>query len=180
MIIWDEGIVHAAHNLFVHTNTRPNEEEIVKFGRMVPKPDILVWVTAPTDQSRAVVLARGHQRVPPTANAAQVFVEHAQTTFNVLCGVRGLRERIYRVDNAALAADSNDALIQARARAVGDFLLQRLRDNRPKLPQPTISETKVTATVAPAGQPVLPTPASVPSFFAESPVSSAYFETSAR
>ena len=35
VVIWDEGIVHAAHNLFVHAGTEPKKEEIEEFGRIV-------------------------------------------------------------------------------------------------------------------------------------------------
>src|SRR4051794_38158012 len=56
VVLWDEGVVHAAHNLFVHTGSAPRRHEIALFARMVPKPDVLVWVTAPVAQSLEVTL----------------------------------------------------------------------------------------------------------------------------
>jgi hypothetical protein len=120
LVIWDEGVVHAAHNLFVHAGTEPRREEIEAFGRMVPKPDLLVWVTAPTAQSIAVVSNRGHSRVPATPGAARAFVEHAQATFDILGSVPELRERIHRVDNSASSS------IRERGGMIGDFLIEQL------------------------------------------------------
>jgi hypothetical protein len=125
VVIWDEGIVHAAHNLFVHAGTEPRRDEIEEFGRMVPKPDLLIWVTAPASQSAEVVLGRGHSRVRATTSEACAFVEHARTTFDVLSSIPGLRERMYRVDNSIHAADQNGAAIRARASLIGDFLVQQ-------------------------------------------------------
>jgi thymidylate kinase len=131
LVIWDEGIVHAAHNLFVHAGTEPRRDEIEEFGRMVPKPDLIIWVTAPTSQSAEVVLGRGHSRVRATTSAARAFAEHAQTTFDVLSAIPGLRERIYRVDNSAHSTDQNGAAIRARASLIGDFLVQQLHRHQP-------------------------------------------------
>jgi hypothetical protein len=134
LLIWDEGVVHAAHNLFVHSGTGPRDAEIEQFGRLVPKPDRLIWVTAPAAQSVQVVLNRGHSRVHATADAAQAFVEHARTTFMALSRVDGLHQRIQAVDNTALAADQ-DAAIHARAQEIGEYLVRQLRHVEPALPR---------------------------------------------
>jgi hypothetical protein len=130
ILLCDEGVVHAAHNLFVHTRAEPNRDEIVRFGQLVPKPDQLVWVTAPTTQSAEVIQRRGHPRVCGTGAAARAFVEHAQATFEVLSTVAGLRERIYRVDNSAGGGGRADAIIRTRASAIGAFLRQCLGERR--------------------------------------------------
>jgi hypothetical protein len=125
VVIWDEGIVHAAHNLFVHTGIAPCCEDIARFASMVPKPDQLVWVTAPPAQSINVLLGRGHTRVPAEAGAARDFVQHAAMTFGVLAGVPGLQERIIEVDNSFPDAEQGPASIRARARYIGEYLLER-------------------------------------------------------
>jgi hypothetical protein len=135
VVIWDEGVVHAAHNLFVHAGTEPKREEIEEFGRIVPKPDLLIWVTAPTAQSANVLLGRGHSRVRATTSAAQAFVKHAQITFEVLSCVQGLKERIFQVDNSVQAADPNGATIHDRACVIGKFLIQQLHQAPQRLPR---------------------------------------------
>jgi thymidylate kinase len=127
LVLCDEGVVHAAHNLFVHTGAKPNKEEIERFGRMIPKPDLLIWVTAPPTQSAEVILRRGHSRVRGTSAAALAFAEHGHATFEMLSTVEGLQEKIYRVDNSANGAGHSDGIIHARASALGEFLKQQLR-----------------------------------------------------
>ena len=118
VVIWDEGVVHAAHNLFVHAGSEPERIKVEAFARLVSKPDVLIWVTAPTAQSVNVVLGRGHSRVRATTSA-QTFAEHAQLTFAVLCGAEGLQERIHRVDNS-VSPDQNAAAL--RPRGIAAFL----------------------------------------------------------
>ena len=129
-ILWDEGAVHAAHNLFVHAGTAPDREDVERFARMVPKPNLLVWVTAPVAQAAGTILRRGHSRVNGTAAAARAFAEHAQTAFEVLSAVEGVRERLYRIENPARGPDESAAAIQARASLIGEFLKQRLQGRR--------------------------------------------------
>jgi len=124
VVLCDEGLVHAAHNLFVHAGSLPRKEEIALFGELVPRPDLLVWVTAPTEWSAEVIRRRGHPRVAATPEAARAFAEHARETFEVLSSLPGLRERIYRLDNPARdggpggpAVDALAALIAGRVRA---------------------------------------------------------------
>lgn len=124
IVLCDEGVVHAAHNLFVHAHVKPNADAIVRFGMLVPKPDVLIWVTAPTTQSAAVIQRRGHSRVYSPATEALTFAEHAHTTFELLAGVAGIHERIIRVDNAAAGTGACDADIQERASVIADFIRQ--------------------------------------------------------
>jgi thymidylate kinase len=123
-VLCDEGIVHAAHNLFVHAGAAPREEEIVLFAAVVPKPDVLIWVTAPAAQSAAVILQRGHRRVAGTPQAA-AFAEHAQRTFDLLTAAPAIQARTHRVDNAGRGPDGAEATIRARAQALGEFLQQQ-------------------------------------------------------
>jgi thymidylate kinase len=138
VVIWDEGAVHAAHNLFVHHGTEPRTAEIEEFGRVVPKPDVLVWVTAPTAQSAKVLLQRGHSRVGATMLAANTFAAHAQTTFETLACVDELKERIYRIDNSA-QADQTEEAIRTRAHAISVFLAAQLEQSQKSLPREGVS-----------------------------------------
>jgi thymidylate kinase len=127
VILCDEGVVHAAHNLFVHTRREPQREEIEQFGRLVPRPDVLVWVTAPTSQSAEVILRRGHSRVRATTSAARTFAEHGHAAFEMLASVAELSERMVRVDNTLQGAEAT----RVRAAVIGDFLMERLQGGRP-------------------------------------------------
>jgi hypothetical protein len=127
LVLCDEGIVQAAHNLFVHAGAAPRPEEIVQFAQTVPRPDLLVWVAAPPAQSAAVILRRGHPRVPAVPAAAGAFAERAHATFEVLFTVPGLRAILHRVDNPAGPPGRDGADIRVRAAAIGDLLVQHCR-----------------------------------------------------
>jgi PST family polysaccharide transporter len=129
VILCDEGAVQAAHNLFVHTGSEPRREAIVRFARMVPKPDLLIWVTAPTAQSTSVILRRGHPRVEGTPQAAQAFAERAHATFEVLASVDGVREITFRADNDR-AGDAGGAAVRSRAATIGAFVIQQCQGRR--------------------------------------------------
>jgi thymidylate kinase len=131
IVLCDEGVVHAAHNLFVHAGVEPQSEEVTRFGRMVPRPDVLVWVTAPTEQSAAVILQRGHSRVPAERAAALAFASDARTTFEALSHVEELQDVLFRIDNSRNG--DPDAAIRERASTIGAFLEQRL-DERSESP----------------------------------------------
>jgi thymidylate kinase len=126
IVLCDEGVVHAAHNLFVHAGVVPESREVERFGAMVPRPDVLVWVTAPAERSAAVILQRGHSRVHAEPAAALEFAAHAQATFEVLSNVEELQEMIFRIDNTR---DGDRAVaITERAVAVGAFLEHQLHE----------------------------------------------------
>ncbi len=127
IVLCDEGVVHAAHNLFVHAGCEPLKGEVVQFGRLVPRPDVLVWVTAPVEQSAAVIGRRGHSRVAGGPAAALAFAEHARATFEMLSSVEGLQEKTYRVDNTAEKDGNDGEAIRARVTAIGAFLQKRMR-----------------------------------------------------
>jgi hypothetical protein len=132
VVFWDEGAVHAAHNLFVHAGSAPRREEIGLFATVVPKPDVLVWVTAPVAQSLAVTLRRGHDRVRGPAASARTFVERGQEAFTELCSADGVRERLLCVDNSASAQGGTPAAVRERARAIAESLKKHLAQRRPR------------------------------------------------
>ena len=63
LIILDEGLVHQAHNLFVHPTTAPRPLELARFVAEVPLPDLLVLVDGPMADLVGRTIRRGHPRV---------------------------------------------------------------------------------------------------------------------
>jgi O-antigen/teichoic acid export membrane protein/thymidylate kinase len=135
VIVCDEGLVHAAHNLFVHAGPPPRGEEIALFGALVPRPDLLVWVTASPAQSAAVIRQRGHTRVTGTAEAAPRFARHSHETFEALAAVPRLGERISRIDNSARGGAS------AVAALVADIVERLRQPGRPVAASGTLAAT---------------------------------------
>ncbi len=122
-VLWDEGPLHAAHNLFVHLRRPPRPEDVAEFARRVPRPDLVVYVRAPVDLIVARTLARGgHRRPGADERAVRVFTEHARQTFEALAAADGIRARLVAVDNDTEGA----AALEALSRRVAAHIAARL------------------------------------------------------
>ncbi len=121
-LLCDEGIVHTAHNLFVHVRAAPRHKEIERFVTLLPLPDVVIWITAPLRQSLAVTLQRGHPRVAANPAAAQAFVEHGRATFEVVGASPAIQNRLLQIDNGVLPGNDCTSVIHERARRIGEFL----------------------------------------------------------
>jgi hypothetical protein len=121
-LLYDEGILHCAHNLFVHTKTAPNTSEIRLFADWIPLPDLVIWVTAPVHQSADCILRRGHPRVEPIPLQAQAFADHANISFKTLCSQKVLQDRLYKVDNTANGKGDHGTTILKRASDIAEMV----------------------------------------------------------
>lgn len=100
LIIWDEGTLHAAHNLFVHVNSAPRPADITEFVRKVPKPDLVVYIRTPMEITVRRTLDRGHRRVKCSLPDIRSFVSHAHKVFDALASVEVIQDRLLVVDNS--------------------------------------------------------------------------------
>lgn len=126
-ILWDEGTLHSIHNLFVHGGATPDPAEVANYLRVVPKPDAVVWLTAPEKQSVECILQRGHPRVAKGAAAAVAFVATARAVFQAVSDCADLRDRLFTLENAACRPEDRDGFLRERAECVADFLEQHRR-----------------------------------------------------
>jgi deoxyadenosine/deoxycytidine kinase len=89
IVLVDEGTLHAAHNLFVHISAEAKACDLETFIRLVPLPDVVVYVT----QSESVLIdrtmRRGHKRIPEhSPDKTQIFIQRGINVFDQL--MRGL------------------------------------------------------------------------------------------
>lgn len=133
-VLWDEGTVHSVHNLFVHAGAALDREELARYLAVVPKPDLVVHVTASAEQSVQVTLARGHARVGAEAAAVRTFISTARTVFDVLTTAPTLQDRLFLVDNTGLGPSGNGELLKKRAELVADFLARHAAARGTALP----------------------------------------------
>lgn len=98
-IVWEEGALHAAHNLFVHIGPRPRLREIGQFARYVPKPDLAIYVRASIDAVVSRTLTRGHRRLKRPDQDVYSFAQHAHETFEALASLEAIQSRLLVVDN---------------------------------------------------------------------------------
>jgi AAA domain len=100
VVVLDEGLVHQAHSLFVHPTHAPRPEELMRFVRDIPPPDLLVLVEAPKMDVIRRTVERGHPRVPG-ARIVEVgtFIERAQEVFAQLTELAAARVETVRICN---------------------------------------------------------------------------------
>ena len=78
IIIIDEGTLHIVHNLFVHANSDPDLEQVIEFAKLVPLPDLVVFVQTPVEVCVERTLQRGHRRIEADSRAdAENFIKKA-------------------------------------------------------------------------------------------------------
>ncbi|MBN1526352.1 MAG: hypothetical protein JW919_02045 [Candidatus Omnitrophica bacterium] len=101
MVILDEGIVHAAHNIFVHRDSRPDTESLRLFSDMVPLPDLIVYVRSPLE----ILCDRTGKREDKSrrikSGSERRFIENAEEAFEELFKVGRIRERAIALDNVS-------------------------------------------------------------------------------
>ena len=88
VVLWDEGVLHIAHMLFVHADHPPNLDAMHQFNQLTLHSDLSVWVAANPERSIQCTLRRGHRRVRSNPESARHFVEHACQAFDVLFGAQ--------------------------------------------------------------------------------------------
>jgi len=115
IVIWDEGTVHMAHNAFAHIRYPPRSREVLQFGDLVPKPDILVRVRASPDVALARVLARGHKRTGGDALAIASLLAHAERVFGLLEQVDSIKDRTIVINNDSANLADLDPYVEAIA-----------------------------------------------------------------
>ena len=120
-ILYDEGILHIAHNIFVHVNAVPDNHKIEKFIKLVPKPDVVIWVRADKQQSIDCTLNRGHKRVNNDINLVKKFVENAYLTFNKIFTHSSIHNRILIVENSINKKNYSQKNL-ANQLAIADFI----------------------------------------------------------
>jgi len=114
VLVDNEGVLHAAHNLFVHISREAADSDLKAFLDLAPLPDAVLYVRETEDVLLARTLARGHKRVPAGSEEdARRFVVRALRVFETLTRHPGVRERLVCVDggqSVVLDAESDSRL----------------------------------------------------------------------
>jgi hypothetical protein len=95
VLVDNEGVLQAAHNLFVHVAREPDLAQVDAFADIAPVPDAVVYRRVDASTLRERTVARGHKRVPGgTVAAADRFVERAEAVFDRLTSHPRVRSRL--------------------------------------------------------------------------------------
>jgi hypothetical protein len=98
-VLLDEGPLQTAHYLFVHVAVEPEASDLAAFVKLVPLPDVVVYVTQNESVLIERTLQRGHKRIPDCSYAnVQRFIRRAVATFDELEQQSALEGRLIAVD----------------------------------------------------------------------------------
>ena len=109
-VIVDEGVVHSAHNLFVHLNSSPNPKDIVEYSSLIPLPDILVYVRCPKEILLDRTLSRSDQSRRIRHANVKKFLDHAYDVFEALISLDRIAEKTITVDCSERSYDLAETL----------------------------------------------------------------------
>ena len=99
VILVDEGVLQAAHNLFVHVSVDVKTEHLSTFARLVPLPDVVVYLRQPESLLIDRTMKRGHKRIPDRSYRNVVrFVKQAVRTFDTLVQNPAVENKLLVVD----------------------------------------------------------------------------------
>jgi thymidylate kinase len=102
VLVDNEGIVQAAHNLFVHTSRINGNLE--SFINAAPLPDVIAYLRQPQSVLLERTLRRGHPRIRKCSRSnVESFVKQANETFEKLQTVPEVAERSFVIDGESKA-----------------------------------------------------------------------------
>lgn len=123
VLVDNEGVLQAAHNLFVHATTEARDEDLAAFLSLAPLPDAIVCVEEEEPILVARTLARGHRRVPAgSAEAAARFVRRAVRVFDVVLRQPEIRRRLVLVAADRSVRLAEEAEHDPRLRALAELV----------------------------------------------------------
>ena len=112
-ILADEGTLLTAYYLFVYSEAPFSHVDLEHFARLVPLPDRVVYVEAPTDELIKRALERHDRRRELTSNnrtELRLWIERARAVFDGLSDIPLIRDRILKVENANGSTESQRLL----------------------------------------------------------------------
>jgi thymidylate kinase len=97
LLVDNEGIIQAAHNLFVHTNSINGN--VTNFIHCAPLPDMIVYLRQPQPVLIERTLRRGHPRIRENSHqTVQFFIRQATETFDKLQTLPEIENRLFVID----------------------------------------------------------------------------------
>jgi thymidylate kinase len=111
----DEGTILTAYQLFVYSDALFTQAELERFGRLVPLPDLIVYVKAPIDVLLRRAMARPDRRrelAHHDEEEVKRWIVRAAETFDALAEVEPIRDRLVTIEIADDEPEGLDAAIR--------------------------------------------------------------------
>lgn len=113
IVLFDEGTVHTAHYLFVYVERTPTNDDLENFCKLVPMPDLIVCLEAPTG---TLVERMARRRDPPrrglTRPQMERLVHNGLLVFERLKGHPLLASRLLVVRSDSLEDEAFDPAVE--------------------------------------------------------------------
>lgn len=123
IILVDEGTVHLAHKVFVFTSAFYTSDEIARFARLIPVPDLIVYIRAPVE----TLVQRTLQRPDPpreirkNRTLTENFISRACAMFEQITQVENIKSRLLIVDNPECAGKAFEKVADDVTRFILNF-----------------------------------------------------------
>jgi hypothetical protein len=104
IILFDEGVLHVAHNLFVHGSVEVDHAYLSTFADLVPLPDVVVYLKQPEKLLIDRTMKRGHKRIPDRSyRCIAPFIKQAVATFDRLVQYPPVQKKLLIIGDEQLA-----------------------------------------------------------------------------
>lgn len=114
IILVDEGTVLTAHNVFVYTSAVYSPEEICRFARLVPLPDLIIYVRAPVNilTQRSLLRTDPPREIKSKDRAlVEKYVSRAVSMFDKLVEAENIQCRLLVVENPDSNGQAHDPVV---------------------------------------------------------------------
>jgi thymidylate kinase len=102
VLVVDDGYLHRAVHLFASERAPTGARDVARYVDLAPRPDLVVWVRAPTEVCEARVRARGvwaHSRHLTTAELARFVADSARVVGVAVDRARASGWKVVEVHN---------------------------------------------------------------------------------
>jgi len=102
IILVDEGMVLAAYITFVYTDAVYTSEEIAEFARLIPLPDLIVYIRVPVETLVQRTLERPDppREIRRNPSLTEEYIRRAVDMFEQLVEIEGIKKRVLIVEDS--------------------------------------------------------------------------------
>lgn len=111
----DEGTILTAYQLFVYSDAPFTQTDLERFSRLVPLPDVIVYVKAPSDVLLERAMTRSDRRrelAHDDEDEVRRWIVRAVELFDALAQIEPIRDRLVTVEIPDDEPESLDAAIR--------------------------------------------------------------------
>ena len=129
VLVDNEGIIQAAHNLFVHTNSSLNGN-LSDFIKTAPLPDMIAYLKQPQSILLERTLRRGHPRIGVRSQRkVEHFIKQAVDTFDTIQALPGIADRFFVIDGKRKTVITPTSGNENLVNQVYDLMNKSIKDN---------------------------------------------------